>query len=182
MRVDRQTLERFRDGDERAVKSVYDQYSGAVFAVAMSILRDRGRASDVTQQTFLKAWRSARSYDPDRPFGAWIYTIARRTAIDLYRKERRRFPSDDLLVVDDGPSMEAIWEVFEVRAALDRLSEEEREIMKMSHFDGLTHSEIAAALGIPLGTVKSRSYRTHQNLVGMLGHLWEGGTGESTDT
>jgi RNA polymerase sigma-70 factor (ECF subfamily) len=66
-----------------------------------------------------------------------------------------------------------VWEVFEVRSALDRLPDEERQVVKLSHFDGLTHVEIAARLDIPVGTVKSRSYRAHKRLVEMLKHVEE---------
>lgn len=173
-----EVLARFRAGDEQAIKAVYDRYSGAVYALSMSVLRDPGRAADSTQQTFVKAWRSANSYDPNRPLAPWIYAIARRTAIDIYRKEKRRFPSDKIEIAEDGASIEEVWEVFEVRAALDRLSDEERQVVKMSHFDGLTHVEIAERLDIPIGTVKSRSHRAHVRLVDMLSHL----TDERTET
>jgi RNA polymerase sigma factor (sigma-70 family) len=172
--VDKHVLERFRLGDEQAVKAVYDMYSGAVYSVAMSILRDPGRAADATQQTFVKAWRSAETFDVDRKFAPWIYSIARRTAIDIYRKERRRIPSEFVDTAVDGASMERVWEVFEVRVAVDRLADEEREVVRMSHFESLTHAEIAKRLDIPLGTVKSRSHRAHQHLIELLDHVGEG--------
>lgn len=164
-------LGRFRAGDEEAVKSVYNRFSGAVYALSLSILRDPGRAADATQMTFVKAWRSASSYDPGREFAPWIYSIARRTAIDIYRKEKRRIPSDKVDVISEGTSMESVWEVFQVRVAVDQLTDEERQVVAMSHFQGLTHAEIAEQLDIPLGTVKSRSHRAHRHLVDLLGHL-----------
>lgn len=166
-------LEFFAAGDEQAIKAVYNRYAGAVYSLSLSILRDRGHAADATQQTFLKAWRSAAKFDPERDFAPWIYSIARRTAIDIYRKERRSKPSEDVDTVVLAPSMELVWEVFEVRAAIDRLNDEEREVIRMSHFDGLTHVEIAEKLDIPLGTVKSRSHRAHRNLLRQLAHLQE---------
>ncbi len=171
--VDRDVFERFQAGDEGAIKSVYSRYSGAVYAVSLSILHDHGWAADATQQTFIKAWRSARSYDPNRAFAPWLYAIARRSAIDIYRRENRRKPSGTPEVVVEDPSFSMVWEVFEVRLAVDQLSDEEREVIRMSHFEGLTHSEIAERLDIPLGTVKSRSHRAHQNLLQALGHLRE---------
>ncbi len=164
-------LGRFRDGDEEAVKAVYNRFSGAVYAISVSILRDPGRAADATQQTFVKAWRSASSFDPNREFAPWVYSIARRTAIDIYRKEKRRIPSDKVDAVAEGTSMERVWEVFQVRLAVDQLTVEERQVVAMSHFEGLTHAEIAEGLDIPLGTVKSRSHRAHRHLVELLGHL-----------
>jgi RNA polymerase sigma-70 factor (ECF subfamily) len=169
--VDSEVFRRFGDGDEAAVKSVYDSYSGAVYALCLRILRDPGLAADATQQTFVKAWRSARSYDESRPFEPWIYSIARNTAIDTYRKRVRQIPSPDVDGVEPGPSLEKTWEVFEVRTAVDRLNDDEREVIRMSHFDDLTHEEIAKRLDIPLGTVKSRSHRAHRHLLELLAHV-----------
>jgi RNA polymerase sigma-70 factor (ECF subfamily) len=171
--VDREVLERFRIGDEAAVKAVYDRFGGSVFALSMSILGEHGLAADATQQTFIKAWRAATTYDPERSFGPWIYAIARRTAIDIYRKRSRIVVSDEVDVPVFPPGLETAWEVFEVRSALDRLSDEERIVVKLSHFDGLTHIEISEQLGIPVGTVKSRSHRAHQRLVELLRHVEE---------
>jgi RNA polymerase sigma-70 factor (ECF subfamily) len=166
--VDREVLERFRLGDEAAVKAVYDRFGGPVFALSMSILGEHGLAADATQQTFIKAWRAASTYDAERSFSPWIYAIARRTAIDLYRKRSRLVVSDEVDLVSFPPGLETVWEVFEVRSALDRLPDEERQVVKLSHFEGLTHVEIAARLDIPVGTVKSRSHRAHKRLVEML--------------
>ncbi|MGD2101665.1 MAG: RNA polymerase sigma factor [Acidimicrobiia bacterium] len=171
--MDRDLLERFRAGDESAVKAVYERFSGPVFATTMSILRDRTLAADATQQTFIKAWRAASTYDSGRELGPWLYAIARRTAIDIYRKESRSVASDDVDVEALPPSLDVIWEVFEVRSALDRLSDEERQVIKLSHFDGLTHLEIAEHMGIPVGTVKSRSHRAHKRLLELLRHVEE---------
>jgi len=171
--VNREVLERFRAGDEAALKTVYERFRGPVFAISVSILRDHGLAADATQQTFVKAWKSASTYDPDREPGPWIYAIARRTAIDIYRKRQRSVVSDSVDRVDLPPSLDTIWEVFEVRAALDQLPDEEREVMRLSHFEGLTHTEIAEHMGIPVGTVKSRSHRAHRRLLELLAHLEE---------
>lgn len=166
-------LDRFRTGDENAVKAVYERFRGPVFAIAMSVLHDRGLAADASQQTFMKAWQAASTYDPERELGPWIYAIARRTAIDIYRKQVRSVVSDDVDSTSPPPALDTIWEVFEVRAALDRLSDEERQVIKLNHFDGLTHVEIAEHMDIPLGTVKSRSHRAHQKLLELLKHLEE---------
>lgn len=171
--MDPEVLRLFRIGDESALKALYERYGGPVFALSMSILRDEGLAADATQQTFLKAWRASSTYDPERSFGPWIYAIARRTAIDIYRRRARTLPSEHVDVVSIGPDLETVWEVFEVRAALDQLTDEERQVTRLSHYDGLTHVEIAERLGIPVGTVKSRSHRAHQRLLGLLRHLEE---------
>lgn len=171
--MDREVLERFREGDEAAVKAVYERFRGPVFAISMSVLHDHGLAADATQQTFIKAWQAASTYDADRELGPWIYAIARRTAIDIYRKSSRSVASDEVDLTSLPPSLDTIWEVFEVRSALDRLPDEERQVIKLSHFDGLTHVEIAEHMGIPVGTVKSRSHRAHQRLLELLRHVEE---------
>lgn len=171
--MDREVLERFRGGDEAAVKAVYERFRGPVFAISMSILHDHGLAADATQQTFIKAWQAATTYDADRELGPWIYAIARRTAIDIYRKSSRSVASDEVDIASLPPSLDTIWEVFEVRSAVDRLPDEERQVIKLSHFDGLTHVEIAEHMGIPVGTVKSRSHRAHQRLLELLRHVEE---------
>lgn len=139
----------------------------------MNILHDHGRAADATQQTFIKAWQAATTYDADRELGPWIYAIARRTAIDIYRKSSRSVASDEVDITSLPPSLDTIWEVFEVRSAVDRLPDDERQVIKLSHFDGLTHVEIAEHMGIPVGTVKSRSHRAHQRLLELLRHVEE---------
>lgn len=171
--VDRTMLEQFRDGDALAVKAVYDEYGGPVYALSLSVLRDPDLAADATQQTFLKAWRASATYDPEREFRPWIYAIARRTAIDIYRKRKRIVPSEDIDGATTPPGLETTWEVFEVRAALDRLPDAERVVVQLSHLEDLTHAEIAERLGIPIGTVKSRSHRAHQRLATLLSHVNE---------
>ncbi len=82
-------------------------------------------------------------------------------------------PSEDVDVVVLPPGLETAWEVFEVRSALDQLPDDERIVVRMSHFEGFTHVEIAERLGVPVGTVKSRSHRAHQRLIGLLRHVEE---------
>ncbi len=172
--VDSEVLARFVNGDRGAVDELYAEYKGPVYTVAVSILRDRELAADATQQTFLKAWRAAENFDLTRPFAPWIYSIARRTAIDIWRSESRRVqtPLDQgAEIVDLPPGLEHAWERFEVRRALASLSEEEREVVRMAHFNGYTHSQIAELLEVSIGTVKSRSHRAHRKLAASLIHL-----------
>jgi RNA polymerase sigma-70 factor (ECF subfamily) len=166
---------RFRAGDEAAVRDVYARYGGAMFAVAMAMLSNRELASECVQQAFVRAWRSSRTFDPDRELRPWLATITRRTAIDMYRRAART-RSVPQAEVDDTViplAFENTWEVFEVRAALDQLPADEREVVRLSHFEGLPHTEIAERLQVPVGTVKSRSHRAHRRLAGLLSHLVE---------
>jgi RNA polymerase sigma-70 factor (ECF subfamily) len=143
--------------------------------VAFGSLGERGLAEEAVQQTFLQAWRGAGRFDPNRDPAPWLYAIARRVAVDIYRRERRHHDTDghDAEVAILSPSFEGTWEAWEVRSALDELTDDERDIMRATHYLGLTHEETAERLGIPVGTVKSRSYRAHKRLAGLLAHLRE---------
>jgi RNA polymerase sigma-70 factor (ECF subfamily) len=173
---DRELAERFRSGDEDAVRIVYRRHSRAVMTVAMSVLRDRQLAAEAVQQTFLKAWRAAATFDPDRELAPWLYSIARRAAIDLYRSEHRPTRADHEEEVDvavAGHDVDAAWEAWEIRTAIEQLDDDEREVVRLAHYEGLTHSQIAALLDVPLGTIKSRSHRAHRRLARLLQHLME---------
>lgn len=165
----------FRSGDPDAVRAVYRRYAGPVHTVARAIVGDdRELCADVVQQTFLKAWRAADRLDVDRPIAPWLYAIARRTAIDALRRERHPTRGGAAAAVDvpvDPPSMERTWALHELRRALDALPEEERQVIRLSHLEGLTHPEIAARLDVPVGTVKSRSHRAMGRLGRALAHL-----------
>lgn len=173
---------RFRAGEPEAVRAVYRRYGGAVHTVARSIVGD-DLARDVVQQTFVKAWRAAASFDADRELAPWLYAIARRTAIDVLRAERsptKGGHGPEVEVGVEALSMERTWEVFEIRRALDDLPEGERDVVRLSHLEGWTHAEIADRLGVPVGTVKSRSSRAHTRLAAALGHLLEPRTTPAT--
>lgn len=168
-------MRRFRHGDPDAVRQLYDEYGRAVFTVALRSLGDRSLAEEATQNTFVQAWRAAPRFEVDKDPAPWLYAIARRAAVDIYRRERRHRldRTDETEIVALPPSFEGMWEAWEVRRAIDRLTEEERQVIEATHYRGMTHEEAASALGVPLGTVKSRSFRAHRRLAGMLGHLRE---------
>jgi len=168
---------RFASGDADSVRVVYQSYGRLVFSISYQVLGDRGLAEDATQQTFVQAWRAARSYDPSRPLAAWLSTIAKRVAIDTYRRERRHRHLDNIDTADNPslitlpPSIDQMHDVAVVRRALDELPATDRDLIRMQHFDELSHVEIARELQIPLGTVKSRTFRAHRRLAGILAHL-----------
>ena len=177
---DRDLRARFRQGDPDAVRSVYRSYGRLVYAVAYRVLGDRGLAEEATQQTFVKAWRAAQSFDERRELGPWLAAIARRVAIDVYRRETVRsadpldsVPAGDPALVAAPQSAEAVYDVWEVREAVAQLPADEQEIVRLQHLDGFTHTQIAERLGVAVGTVKSRSFRAHKRLAAQLGHLRE---------
>ncbi len=170
-------VRRFAAGDADAVREFYRLYGRAVFTVAFSSLRDTGLADEAVQLTFLNAWKAAGSFDIERDPAPWLYAIARRTAVDVYRREKRhggRVPlhsEADIAVLPQD--FEQTWEAWEVRSALDQMSPEHREVVEAVHFHGLTQAETANKLGVALGTVKSRSHRAHERLASLLSHLRE---------
>lgn len=174
---DRELARRFPSGDEGALRAVYARYGRAVYTVAFSILRDADRAADATQAAFVNAWRAAARFDPTHALAPWLYTIARRTAIDAYRRERRMESTDPsaldtVSVPDPEPGLlVSMWEAWQVRLAVDALPSDEQQVVRLSWFDGLSHPEIAERLAVPVGTVKSRSHRAHRRLAAALAHV-----------
>lgn len=166
-------MTRFRAGHPDAIRDLYARYGRAVFVIAIRTLGDRSLAEEAVQDTFVKAWRAAARFDPARPAAPWLYAIARRAVVDIYRREARHQVDriDDIEIVALPPSFEHLFEAWEIRRAVDALTDEERAIVEAAHYRGMTHEEIASDLGIPLGTVKSRSHRAHRKLSESLAHL-----------
>jgi RNA polymerase sigma-70 factor (ECF subfamily) len=149
-----------------------------VYAVAHRVLGHHELAEEATQQTFVHAWQAAARVDVERDPAPWLATIAKRAAIDLYRREARRparalndVAADDPALVSLPPDLDTLDAVWHVRRAIDALPPDEAMIVRLQHLDGLTQREISDELGIALGTVKSRSHRAHQKLAALLGHL-----------
>jgi RNA polymerase sigma-70 factor (ECF subfamily) len=178
--VDADLLAAFRRRDPQAVRTMYREYGRLVYTVALRALGRADLAEDATQQTFVRAWQAADRIDVDRDPAPWLATIAKRVAIDIYRREARRsadalddVAADDNSLVTLPPELDTLDAVWRVRRAIDSLPSDESAIVRMQHLDGMTHSEISESLEIPLGTVKSRSSRAHRRLASLLGHLRE---------
>jgi RNA polymerase sigma-70 factor (ECF subfamily) len=168
------TLQRFRDKDPDALGEVYDRYRRAVWSVAMSITRADHLAQEAVQEIFIRAWNAAASYDPSRDLGPWLMTIARHASLDLVRRELRPTRGGheaETDVVVEEPGIDQAWVSWEIQEALGRLTADEREIVRLSFFEDLTHAQVAERLGVPIGTVKSRSHRAHRRLAEFLVHL-----------
>ncbi|GAA4732139.1 RNA polymerase sigma factor [Phytohabitans rumicis] len=168
------TRVRFRDGDPEALGEVYDRYGRAVWAVAMTVTRADHLAQEAAQETFIRAWKAASTYDPERDLGPWLLSIARFTALDLLRRELRptrggHEAEQDAVV--ESPGIDRAWLAWAVQEALGRLSPDEREIIRLSFYEDLTHTQIAERLDLPLGTVKSRSHRVYRRLAELLAHV-----------
>ncbi len=153
-------IERIRAGDERAMGELYDRYAGVVYGVALRVLGNTMSAEDVLQEVFLQLWRNPQAFDPDRGrLAPWLAVIARNRAIDLLRK---RPMEDDIeeLPISTGVNLEdeaaERMAISQIRAVLGQLPQEQRRALEMAFFEGMTHTEIAAKTGDPLGTIKTR--------------------------
>ncbi len=178
--VDANVLRAFQRREPEAVRTMYREYGRLVYSVAHRVLGRHELAEDAVQQTFVQAWQASDRIDVDRDPAPWLATIAKRVAIDMYRRDSRRpaTPLDSVAPNDSGvislpPDLASLDAVWHVRRAIDALEPEEAAIVRLQHLDGLTQAQVAEKLGIPVGTVKSRSYRAHQKLAELLGHLRE---------
>lgn len=176
--VDPESLDAFRHRDANGVRAMYREYGRLVYAVAHRVLGQHELAEEATQQTFVRAWQAAERLDADRDPAPWLATIAKRAAIDIYRREARRstvalsdVAADDRALVSLPPDLDTLDAVWHVRQAIDTLPADEAAIVRLQHLDGMTHHEISQHLGIAVGTVKSRSHRAHGKLAALLGHL-----------
>lgn len=151
---------RAAEGDEDAVSVLYEAYASPLYGFGLRRLGDPLLAEELVQAVMTRLWRHGARYEPDRgSVRTWVFTIARTTVIDLHRRRAAGTPTGDLSdQVDVVDELEALVRAEAVRTALDRLSSEHREVLDLAYFRGLPQSEIAGRLGIPLGTVKSRTF------------------------
>jgi RNA polymerase sigma-70 factor (ECF subfamily) len=156
-------LRRMGGGDSRALAELYDRYGTLVYSVALRILRSSADAEDAVQQAWVQVWKSAPSYDSKRgSVAAWIITIGRSRALDLYRSlgSRRRAETHDdaapTATPEDPVTGAALGQLgARVRDALGALAPQQRQVLEIAYFEGLSQSQIAERLKAPLGTVKS---------------------------
>ena len=162
--TDRSCMDRVRAGDMRALEELYDRHSGLLYSAALRILGRSSDAEEVLQEAWLQAWNKAESFDPARgAVAAWLLTLTRSRAIDRLRSRASRHRVEQ--AVAEAPpvqSNEAPAATVEQRqlqqritAALDTLGPQQRQVLELAYFGGLSQSEIASRLEAPLGTVKS---------------------------
>jgi len=152
-------MERVRAGDAGAFESLYDEYHRLVYGVALRVLSDPGSAEDVTQAVFMKIWSTPEIFRTGN-FPAWIVRVARNRAVDVLRARAAR-PADEVpesMPAADGLEETALAriEAEQVRSAMTLLPPEQRELIELGFFGGITHEEMARSTGVPLGTVKTR--------------------------
>jgi RNA polymerase sigma-70 factor (ECF subfamily) len=165
-RADQAALARIVRGDDRAFAELYDRHARLVFSLALRILQQQADAEDVVQEVFAQVWTQAGRYDAGRgAVAAWLLMLARSRAIDRLRARRARPESaaepdaaesvPDLAARQDLELLSA-EQVARLQHALQRLPEAQRTALELAYYEGLTHTEVAAHLNEPLGTVKTR--------------------------
>jgi RNA polymerase sigma-70 factor (ECF subfamily) len=167
-------------GDEAALGVFYDRFGRVVYGLALRVVRNVQLAEEATQEAFLAVWRTADEYRASRGSArAWLLTIAHRRAVDRVRHEQRRVVANEPLdETNQGQISEIIpsaedeaWVVFErerLVRALAQIPDAERELIELAYFDGYTQSQLAERLGLPLGTVKRRTFTGLRRLRGLL--------------
>lgn len=156
-------LSRIAHGDQEAFASLYDVWSGRLFALILQVLVDRAQSEEVLQEVFLEIWQRSPQFDADKGSGrAWMVTIARRRAIDRVRSSQRardRENSWSTYLPDIDSTLEQVEERLagaEVHAALEAIGEPHKTAVTLAYFTGLTHAEIAEYQEVPVGTAKTR--------------------------
>jgi RNA polymerase sigma-70 factor (ECF subfamily) len=170
--TDGELIQRVAERDAGAFELLYRRYARPVFGLALRRLGDRMRAEDAVQETFAALWRSARTYRPERGPGApWLYAVARNAIVDRARN-RTEAPAEvpDAASLELGPAerAEASFVSWRVHRALEGLPQSERDVIELAYWGGLSQSEVASFLGIPLGTVKTRTRSGLGRLATML--------------
>ena len=168
-------MRRIVEADETALGALYDRWVRSLYSLVLHLLKDPDEAEDVVEETFWQAWKKADSYEPSKgAVSTWLLTIGRRKALDRLRAKRRSgvdtvsgdFSFADLPSTAPDPSMEVEGRELreQIRNALGDLPDEQREVLELGYFSGLSQSEIAEATGQPLGTVKTRMRLAMQKL------------------
>ncbi|MFP5020334.1 RNA polymerase sigma factor [Pseudonocardia phyllosphaerae] len=179
--VDRTLVGRIVSGDSTALGELYDRFGRQAYSLARRICADEGLAEDVVQEVFLAFWRDPSRFDPERgKFGTWLLTLVHHKSVDAVRREsvirRRTVPATDDGAEWSAPAGPGADEgaisglvASQVRDALGRLPAEQRQVLALAYYGGYTQREVAALIGVPLGTVKSRMFAGVGRLRNTLG-------------
>jgi len=159
---DAELLARVGDRDRAAFEVLYGRYVRSIFGLALRRLGDRGHAEDAVQEAFAAIWRSASTYRPERgAAGGWLYTVARNAIVDRLRRNGPSVDSElpELASSEPGPAQRAEDSdvAWRVHRALEELQPREREVIELAYWSGMSQSEVAEYLHLPLGTVKTRT-------------------------
>lgn len=153
---------------DAALEELLDLYEQKIFRMAMMMLRDAGRAEEITQDVFLKVWRALPTYDGRAAIGTWVYTIARNTCLSAVRSESYRRTSPMTEAVEPRASSTTLADL-EMARCLAALPDVQREVITLYYLEEKSVKDVAALLDLPEGTVKSHLHRARRALAGMLG-------------
>lgn len=157
-------VRRLKSRDPDVIAELYDRYGRIVYTLILRIVRDRAVAEDLVQESFLRVWNRAQAFDADRgALGPWILTLARNQALDYIRSVQGRVWNGMLPADNDYPGVFRDWEgdllnnvrLDQVRSALNKLSGNQRTVIELAYFEGLSQTEMAERMHQPLGTVKT---------------------------
>ena len=170
---DADLLSRVGKRDRAAFELLYERYVRSVFGLALRRLGDRHRAEDATQEAFTAIWRSAATYKPERgPAAGWLYAVARNAIVDRFRAAGPRADGElpELVSPEAGPAEQAeqSYVSWRVHRALEGLQPREREVIELAYWSGMSQSEVAQFLDLPLGTVKTRTRSGLARLAALL--------------
>jgi RNA polymerase sigma-70 factor, ECF subfamily len=170
---DAELLARVGEGDREAFELLYRRYVRPLFGLALRRLGDRGHAEDAVQEAFAAIWRSASTYRPERgAAGGWLYTVARNAIVDRLRRNGLATDAElpELVANEPGPPERAedSYVSWRVHRALEELQPREREVIELAYWSGMSQSEVADYLGLPLGTVKTRTRSGLARLASLL--------------
>jgi RNA polymerase sigma-70 factor, ECF subfamily len=170
---DAELLARVGEGDREAFELLYRRYVRPLFGLALRRLGDRGHAEDAVQEAFAAIWRSASTYRPERgAAGGWLYTVARNAIVDRLRRNGLATDAElpELVSREPGPPewAEDSYVSWRVHRALEELQPREREVLELAYWSGMSQSEVADYLGLPLGTVKTRTRSGLARLASLL--------------
>jgi RNA polymerase sigma-70 factor (ECF subfamily) len=182
---DSELMARLTSGDADALAALYDRHAPAVFGLTRSVLHDSRLAEEATHDIFLRLWQRPEMYEPKRgPFIGWLLRVARNRAIDMLRKDHEQ-PFLPAPGMDEGQALDPITQLVDpdpdpadqatellqkedVRQALSRLTPDQRRLLELAYFQGLTQREIANTVGRPLGTVKTQIRTAMQRMASLL--------------
>ena len=165
-------------GDRTAFDTLYDRHASTVLGLAIRITGERTSAEDILQETFWRVWQNAGSYQPERGlFIGWLFRIARTLAMDAYRRRNIRLQATPVQRADIDPILDRVPDPNikiseqvqlnvmhgQVRDAMKSLPPEQRQVIELAYFSGLTRQEIAEVTGEPMGTIQTRARRGFQN-------------------
>lgn len=169
MQSDEKLVEQYRDGDQEAIAQLVTRYAGHIYNFIRQSVRDLNRAEDLTQEVFIKVWKSIAKFDAQKSFKVWIFKIARNTIIDFLRKKRdinfseMGDDQDVFEIPDSSPLPSEIFELKKTREAVENLlgelPEKYREVILLYYQNGLNFREISEISGEPIDTIKSRHRR-----------------------